>query len=191
MKKRKFKKFEEGGKIDSDTYSRAKAFLRLQGIEDTPALDELSSGSRVRPSSASSRAEEVMEEVRRSRGRETPRVRAAEPVEIIGEVPSPKTRAAEPVEIIGEVEEVREPRNRASSIPSMESQRMEEKTTGERIRDVVGRGGATDIRNIAGALAGPAAGRVAAAAVSAHPNFDACVPRIPTGWNTTSKNSPP
>ena len=36
MKKRKF---EGGGK--TDLYSRAKGFLRLQGIEDTPALDEL------------------------------------------------------------------------------------------------------------------------------------------------------
>lgn len=40
--KKKVRRFNEGGssRFDEDTYSRAKGFLRLQGIEDTPALDE-------------------------------------------------------------------------------------------------------------------------------------------------------
>lgn len=47
--KKKVRRFSEGGgRFDEDTYSRAKAFLRLQNIADTPALDELAPQGRTR-----------------------------------------------------------------------------------------------------------------------------------------------
>lgn len=223
MKKRKVKKFEEGGsaRFDPDTYSEARAFLRARGIEDTPALDELASRPRqIQPVREPARdiegdADRVMSELRRqsmrradmgsqnyfrpsvsraadstdygsegeSYGRgmrssgisEIPRVRADEPVDIIGTVPLSErpTMMAEPPAYPrrGEMtvresrpERSARPETSDASVPTMDRQPMTEKSVSDRFREALLSGGAADIRNVAGALAGPAAGRAAAAA---------------------------
>lgn len=224
MKKRKVKKFEEGGsaRFDPDTYSRAKAFLKLQGIEDTPALDELASRPRQiqAPRNIEGDADRVMEDLRRESMRRTdmgsqsqsqpkvarlldstdygsegesygrgmrssgiseiPRVRADEPVDIIGQVPMPErpTMMAEPPAYPrrGEMT-VRESRPERSvrpemsdaSVPTMDRQPMTEKSVSDRFRETLLSGGATDIRTLLGAGAGlaGAAGRAAGRAAGA------------------------
>jgi hypothetical protein len=214
MKKRKVKKFEEGGsaRFDPDTYSRAKAFLRLQGIEDTPALDELASRPRQiqAPRNIEGDADRVMEDLRResmrrtdmgsqsqsqpkvarlldstdygsegeSSGRgmrssgisEIPRVRADEPVDIIGQVPMPErpTMMAAP-SLEGRTTRSVRPEMSDASVPNMDRQPMTEKSVSDRFRETLLSGGATDIRNLLGAGAGlaGAAGRAAGRAAGA------------------------
>jgi hypothetical protein len=92
-----------------------------------------------------------------------PRVMADEPVDIIGQVPVDDRPMAEPPAYPrrGEMrvnESSYRPELSDASVPTMDRQPMTEKSVSDRFREAVLSGGATDIRNIAGALGGPAAG---------------------------------
>jgi hypothetical protein len=99
------------------------------------------------------------------------RIVADEPVDIIGQVPlaDRPTMMAEPPPYPrrGEMkatESRARPEVSEASVPTLDRQPMTERSVSDRFRESVLSGGATDIRNIAGALAGPAAGRAASAA---------------------------
>lgn len=203
MKKRKVKKFEEGGSIReramryaalADNPEEQAAFQRgiheaqqreaemadlIRAAERRNAVKRADMGSQnaFRPSVSrpadstdyGSEGESYGRGMRSSGISEIPRVRADEPVDIIGTVPLSErpTMMAEPPAYPrrGEMT-VRESRPEISdaSVPTMDRQPMTEKSVSDRFREALLSGGATDIRNVAGALAGPAAGRAAAAA---------------------------
>jgi hypothetical protein len=207
MKKRKVKKFEEGGSIReramryaalADNPEEQAAFqsgiheaqqreaemadlIRAAERRNVAKRADMGSKNEFRPKVArlldstdyGSEGESYGRGMRSSGISEIPRVRADEPVDIIGQVPMPErpTMMAEPPAYPrrGEMT-VRESRPESvrpemsdASVPTMDRQPMTERSVSDRFRDIFLSGGATAIPNIAGALAGPAAGRAAAA----------------------------
>ena len=220
MKKRKVKKFEEGGSIReramryaalADNPEEQAAFQRgiheaqqreaemadlIRAAERRNAVKRADMGSQNDFQPSVSRAANVSRAadstdygsegesygrgMRSSGISDIPRVRADEPVDIIGQVPMPErpTMMAEPPAYPrrGEMT-VRESRPERSvrpemsdaSVPTMDRQPMTEKSVSDRFRETLLSGGATDIRNILGAGAGlaGAAGRAAGRAAGA------------------------
>jgi hypothetical protein len=207
MKKRKVKKFEEGGSIReramryaalADNPEEQAAFqsgiheaqqreaemadlIRAAERRNVAKRADMGSKNEFRPKVArlldstdyGSEGESYGRGMRSSGISEIPRVRADEPVDIIGQVPMSErpTMMAEPPAYPrrGEMT-VRESRPESvrpemsdASVPTMDRQPMTERSVSDRFRDIFLSGGATAIPNIAGALAGPAAGRAAAA----------------------------